>query len=92
MKDLLGEVDEDLADFVIEHLRDKKGPDDLVEGLEPVSRSSDSYHKHANFRSSQKKRAASSTPYGDNSSSNRQHLEPASRAGRCWCSLLEIRA
>lgn len=39
MKDLLGEVDEDLADFVIEHLRDKKGPDDLVEGLEPVSRS-----------------------------------------------------
>jgi len=38
MKDLLGEVDEDLADFVIEHLRDKKGPDDLVEGLEPVSR------------------------------------------------------
>lgn len=42
MKDLLGEVDEDLADFVIEHLRDKKGPDDLVEGLEPVSRSIDS--------------------------------------------------
>lgn len=38
MKDLLGEVDEDLADFVLEHLRDKKGPDELVDGLEPVSR------------------------------------------------------
>ena len=39
MKDLLGEVDEDLAEFVLEHLRDRKGPDDLVDGLEPVRES-----------------------------------------------------
>lgn len=36
MKALLGEVDDDLADFVIEHLRDHKGADELVDGLEPV--------------------------------------------------------
>lgn len=30
-------MDEDLADFVLEHLRDRKGADDLVDGLEPVS-------------------------------------------------------
>ena len=36
MKDLLGEVDEDLVDFVLEHLREKKGPGSLVDGLEPV--------------------------------------------------------
>ena len=37
MKALLGEVDEDLADFVLEHLRDRKGPEELTEGIEPVS-------------------------------------------------------
>ena len=37
MKDLLGEVDEDLADFVLEHLRDKKGAAEIIEGIEPVS-------------------------------------------------------
>ncbi|WWD18199.1 hypothetical protein CI109_102649 [Kwoniella shandongensis] len=36
MVDLLGELDQDLADFVLEHLRDRRGADDLVEGLEPV--------------------------------------------------------
>lgn len=37
MTGFLGEVDEDLGDFVIEHIREKKGPDELVKGLEPVS-------------------------------------------------------
>jgi hypothetical protein len=37
MKGLLGEVDEDLADFVLEHLKERKGAADLVEGIEPVS-------------------------------------------------------
>ena len=37
MRDLLGEVDEDLADFVLENLRNKKGPNRLVEDLEPVT-------------------------------------------------------
>ncbi|KAK8865624.1 hypothetical protein IAR55_000768 [Kwoniella newhampshirensis] len=36
MTDFLGELDQDLADFVLEHLRDRKGADELVEGLEPV--------------------------------------------------------
>ena len=36
MTGFLGEVDADLGDFVLEHLRDKKRPDDLVDGLEPV--------------------------------------------------------
>ena len=36
MKDLLGEVDQDLADFVQEHLKERKGPKELVGGLEPV--------------------------------------------------------
>ncbi len=36
MTGFLGEVDEDLGDFVIEHVRGKKGPDELVDGLEPV--------------------------------------------------------
>ncbi|KAK1927911.1 hypothetical protein DB88DRAFT_56444 [Papiliotrema laurentii] len=36
MKGLLGEVDEDLADFVLEHLKERKGAADLVEGIEPV--------------------------------------------------------
>ncbi len=37
MRDILGEVDEDLADFILEHLRERKGADDLIEGIEPVS-------------------------------------------------------
>ena len=36
----LGELDDDdLVMFVVEHLKDHKGPQKLVEGLEPVSRS-----------------------------------------------------
>ncbi|WVF70986.1 hypothetical protein IAT40_005782 [Kwoniella sp. CBS 6097] len=34
--DFLGELDQDLADFVLEHIKDKKGADDLVDGLEPI--------------------------------------------------------
>ncbi|KAF8578960.1 hypothetical protein K439DRAFT_1416733 [Ramaria rubella] len=37
MTDYLGELeDDDLIMFVVEHLKDKKGPQKLVEGLEPV--------------------------------------------------------
>ncbi|KAG8970033.1 hypothetical protein FRC03_011832 [Tulasnella sp. 419] len=37
MKDYLGEMeDDDLVMFVVEHLKDHKGPQKLVEGLEPV--------------------------------------------------------
>ena len=36
MKESLGDVDDDLVMFVIEHLKDRKGPSKLVEGLEPV--------------------------------------------------------
>lgn len=32
----LGEMEEDLIMFVLEHLKDHKGPAKLVEGLEPV--------------------------------------------------------
>ena len=36
----LGELeDDDLVMFVLEHLKDHKGPQKLIEGLEPVSRS-----------------------------------------------------
>ncbi|WVR05586.1 hypothetical protein IAU60_002605 [Kwoniella sp. DSM 27419] len=34
--DFLGELDHDLVDFVLEQIRDKKGADDVVDGLEPV--------------------------------------------------------
>jgi len=38
----LGELDDDdLVMFVVEHLKDHKGPQKLVEGLEPVSRDAD---------------------------------------------------
>ena len=38
----LGELDDDdLVMFVVEHLKDHKGPQKLVEGLEPVSRKVD---------------------------------------------------
>lgn len=33
----LGELDEDLAAFVMEHLAERKGPEDLVDDLNPVS-------------------------------------------------------
>jgi hypothetical protein len=37
MTEYLGELeDDDLVMFVVEHLKDKKGPHKLVEGLEPV--------------------------------------------------------
>ena len=38
MKHFLGEVDEDMVDFILENLRDRKGPQDVIEGIEPVSR------------------------------------------------------
>jgi hypothetical protein len=37
MAQVMGEVDQELADFVMDHLRDAKGPAALVEGLEAVS-------------------------------------------------------
>lgn len=37
MREYIGEVDEDLAEFVIEQVKARKGPDDFVDGLEPVS-------------------------------------------------------
>jgi hypothetical protein len=37
MQNLLGEIDEDLVSFVLEHVKDKKSADTLVDGLEPVS-------------------------------------------------------
>lgn len=33
----LGEVDQDLADFIMENIAERKRPDAMVEGLEPVS-------------------------------------------------------
>lgn len=40
----LGELDDDdLVMFVVEHLKDHKGPHKLVEGLEPVSVNVDAY-------------------------------------------------
>lgn len=36
IEEYLGEIDDDLVMFVIEHLKDRKGPAKLVEGLEPV--------------------------------------------------------
>ena len=37
MMEYLGELeDDDLVMFIVEHLKDKKGPQKLVEGLEPV--------------------------------------------------------
>ena len=42
MTKYLGELDDDdLVMFVVEHLKDHKGPQKLVEGLEPVSRNFD---------------------------------------------------
>lgn len=40
----LGELDDDdLVMFVVEHLKDHKGPQKLVEGLEPVSDNADTH-------------------------------------------------
>lgn len=37
----IGELeDDDLIMFVVEHLKDHKGPQKLIEGLEPVSHTS----------------------------------------------------
>jgi RNA-binding protein 25 len=36
IEEYLGELDDDLVMFVIEHLKDRKGPAKLAEGLEPV--------------------------------------------------------
>ncbi|OCF75290.1 hypothetical protein I204_04143 [Kwoniella mangroviensis CBS 8886] len=36
INEFLGELDQDLVEFVLEHLKDKKGSDDLVDGLEPI--------------------------------------------------------
>jgi len=33
----IGELDQDLADFVMEHITARKGPEELVEELSPVS-------------------------------------------------------
>ena len=44
MTKYLGELDDDdLVMFVVEHLKDHKGPQKLVEGLEPVSRNFDAH-------------------------------------------------
>lgn len=38
MVDALGELDDDeLVNFVLQHVREKASPDVIVEGLEPVS-------------------------------------------------------
>jgi RNA-binding protein 25 len=36
IKASLGDPDEDLVDFVLENIRDRKGPEDIIDGLEPV--------------------------------------------------------
>lgn len=36
MREFIGEVDEDLAEFVVEQVKARKAPDDFVDGLEPV--------------------------------------------------------
>ncbi|WWC68325.1 uncharacterized protein I206_102250 [Kwoniella pini CBS 10737] len=36
INELLGELDADLVEFVIEQVKEKKGSDDLVDGLEPI--------------------------------------------------------
>ena len=37
IKSSLGEADEDLVDFVLENIRDRKRPEDIIDGLDPVS-------------------------------------------------------
>jgi hypothetical protein len=37
IKASLGEADEDLVDFVLENIRDRKRPEDIIDGLDPVS-------------------------------------------------------
>lgn len=37
IKASLGEADEDLVEFVLENIRDRKRPEDIIDGLDPVS-------------------------------------------------------
>ena len=37
LRQYLGDLDDELLMFVIEHLKDQKGPQKLVEGVEPVT-------------------------------------------------------
>ena len=65
----LGELDDDdLVMFVVEHLKDHKGPQKLVEGLEPVSRKFDTSHPHADtapLRFWRKRLSNSRSVFGD---------------------------
>lgn len=36
IKASLGEADEDLVEFVLENIRDRKRPEDIIDGLDPV--------------------------------------------------------
>ena len=46
----LGEMEEDdLILFVLEHLKDHKSPQKLIEGLEPVRRNSKRLHSSIQF-------------------------------------------
>jgi hypothetical protein len=100
MKELLGDVDEDLADFVLEQVRERKSPDDVVDGLEPVSisfsaRSSSCcpfrnfFRAHPSaadfFRSSPKKLPSLSSRSGGCSRSRARRTWWAWRRGICWC-------
>jgi RNA-binding protein 25 len=37
LDEYLGEVDKDLADFIMENIAERNKPDTMVDGLEPVS-------------------------------------------------------
>lgn len=37
LEEYLGEVDKDLADFIMENITERNRPDTVVDGLEPVS-------------------------------------------------------
>lgn len=61
----LGELDADLAAFVMEHLAERKGPEDLVDDLNPVSFTSvDVVNKADSPRFSQRRQRVSSLPCG----------------------------
>lgn len=66
----LGELDDDdLVMFVVEHLKDHKGPQKLVEGLEPVSMRSlcipPLRSHHVPFRFWRKRLSNSRSVFGD---------------------------
>lgn len=84
MTKYLGELeDDDLIMFVLEHLKDHKGPQKLIEGLEPVRvqlppvlHLTSRLHVHTNvahicgaYRYSKKRRPSSSSASGARSSS-----------------------